>query len=108
MGSIDSKFEQILDYYLLQKKIDNLKKENKEMENNKYSKGYFISSSLIREWKIKMNYNNISNYLNNQNIELMNYKEQKDLIKKYIRTNNINFNHLYGDNNFILISPRLF
>ena len=53
MGSIDSKIEQILDYYLLQKRIENLKKENNEKENTKFINACFFSSTLIREWKIK-------------------------------------------------------
>ena len=107
MGSIDSKVEQLLDYYKLQKKISNLKIENKENENSKLTNGYLFSSSLIKEWKIKMNYINISKYLDNQNIESMNYKEQKNLIKEYIKDNKFEFNDVYGDFGFILISPRL-
>ena len=106
MGTSDSKIEQILDYYLLQKKIENLKKENNSKENSEISNGYIIGTNLLREWKRLVKYEFISKYLDNQNIESKKKNEQINIIKKYKKDKKFKFGNLHGDFYFCLLSPR--
>ena len=99
--------EQILDYYLLQKKIRKLTEGNYQEEDNKVTKGYLLSSIIISKWKRNTNYKKISDFLDMQNIDFLSPKEIKNLIKKYIETNNINLSSYIFPSNFILPSFRV-
>ena len=65
MGSINANSQQILFYYVFQKKIEKFFNGEKMKKDNIKSKiGYFINPEWIKEWKRRRNYANIkSNFL---------------------------------------------
>ena len=77
MGSFDSKVKQIVDYYLLQKKLHNLSKGNDIEEEEKMRNGYIVSTSLLMNWRANMHYNIISKYLDSMNIDSLKEDELK-------------------------------
>ena len=84
MGEEISKSEPILRYYIFQKKINgylrNTIKNRKEKFNSK--EGFIVNPELIKEWKIRINYKQISRYCQEFRIET--YKKQTELQKKLI------------------------
>ena len=106
MGSEHSKLQQILDYYIFQKKIkSNLRNENRE-DNYKPFNGYFIHPDWIKEWKKTYNYESLCHFLNTLSIEnnCPNDRQSSE-INKYIEHNNlyieINLSFLIKDEGFV-------
>ena len=118
MGSINSTSQQILFYYVFQKKIENFFNGEKMKKDNKESKiGYFINPEWIKEWKRRRNYTNIkTNFLeafNIGNTKLDN--EQTKLIKDNIEqkdekvlTSDENNNLIIKYSDFMVINEKIF
>ena len=98
MGSDNSTnyMNQILYYYLFQKKIQNyLIKNNSEKESFKNETGYLIHPDLIEKWKKKGDYDNISHELKMRKIESINNPDlQKEDIKEIMNLKNIQLNEI--------------
>ena len=71
MGSKNTKIDSILYYYTFQKKINNYLNNTIKRKDKTYLKnGYFINPEWIKEWKRRINYNQIvSEYLVHFNID---------------------------------------
>ena len=63
------------------KKKRKLEKGNNEEEDNKVTKEYLLSSIIISNWKRNKNYKKITDYLEHQNMNELNSKAIKYLIK---------------------------
>ena len=59
MGSENSISQQILYYYVFQKKIEKFFKGEKMKDSTKIHKGYVINPEWIKEWRRRINYANI-------------------------------------------------
>ena len=118
MGSINSTSQQILFYYVFQKKIENFFNGEKMKKDNKESKiGYFINPEWIKEWKRRRNYTNIkSNFLEAFNIGKTKLdNEQIKLIKDNIEqkdeknlTSDENNNIIIKYSDFMVINEKIF
>ena len=102
----ESNINSILDYYLFQKSIEKLTKGIYEKEESKLNKGYLVSSSVINLWKCNMKYDIISKYLDSKYIYSKKRKEQKSIIKEFIKKYNIQIFNPIIFCNFIFQSPR--
>ena len=99
--------DQVLDYYLLQKKIRKLTEGNYEEEENKVAKGYLLSSDIMSNWKRNTNYKKISDFLDLQEIDFLKPNSIKKLIKKYIETHDIKLSSYIFPSYFIIPSYRV-
>ena len=103
----ESNIKSFLNYYLLQKNIEKLTKGISEKEEKNVNKGYFVSSSVIYQWKINMKYNIISDYLDSIDIYSMKTNVQISIIKDFIKANEIQINEHIIPSYFFIQSPRL-
>ena len=86
MGDSFSKYQPILSYYFFQKKIKNqLNNKINQKDVNNMQIGYFINPEWIKEWKKRINYKEIEEILDEENIEssILN-EEQKNRIEKIL------------------------
>ena len=106
MGSDNTKKNQILDYYFFQKEIKKLICGIYVKENEKFKKGYIVSSYFLQDWKSNMNYNSLNDYLDTYNIEAYNKDTQISIINSYLTNNKIKLGIIPYKNTFILHSAR--
>ena len=109
MGGEYSKFQQILTYYLFQKKIKNNIDNNNSIDGSKRGKGYFIHPEWIQDWKKMMGYESISAGLDNLNITTSKLSENQIMsINNYMTQNNIflevDVSFLVKKENFVLMN----
>jgi len=105
MGSKNSTSQQILHYYVFQKKIEKFfNGEKMPKENTKCKIGYFINPEWIKEWKRRRNYANIkSNFFEVFKIEKTKLNhEQTNLIKDNIEQKNDKILTSFENNNSII------
>ena len=102
---------EILNYYLFQKKIKNfLNKKNFLEDNNKIEMGYIINRNYINQWKNTRNYEYISIGLDDAKKDTTKNKldkKQKKEINQFIEQNHIKYNHniqFIEENKFIVDS----
>ena len=110
MTSIDLELKQIVSYYLLQKKLQNLTKGNNVEEDKNIRNIYLVSTSILMNWKVNMNYTIISTYLDSMSIDSLKEENLKSLVMKYVEKNSIKFNkfnYFLFNSGFILTSPRI-
>ena len=79
----------IIDYYIFQKKISsylNNKNNSNRKDNQKIKKGYIINQGWVKDWKRRIEYKKISDYLDSFKIQSMKNlnKVQKTLINEFI------------------------
>ena len=105
MGSKNSTSQQILHYYVFQKKIEKFfNGEKMPKENIQCKIGYFINPEWIKEWKRRRNYANIkSNFFEVFKIEKTKLNhEQTNLIKDNIEQKNDKILTSFENNNSII------
>ena len=112
MGGEISKYQQILNYYMFQKKIDKVLTDQNTEDNKKTKYGFFIHPDWIKEWKKMIGYTFLSKYFDTLKIE-NNYlnKKETQYINENIKTDNIyidiNTSFLIKTDNFILLNERI-
>ena len=79
--------------YQKKKKI---RKKNNEVEDNKVTKRYLLSTIIISNWKRNKNCKKISDYLDHQNLDLLNSKAIKNLIKNIKKQILLNYRHIFS------------
>ena len=93
MGSVSSessKIEQILEYYIFQRKIKNQLNNINIKDNDDIKEGYLVNPDWIKEWKKMIGYNLIIKYFGNLSINDNKLDEyQLQYIKDSILKNNI-------------------
>ena len=97
MGAKNTKIDNILYYYIFQKKINNyLNNTGKREDETSLKKGYIINPEWIKEWKRRINYGKlVSDYLDHFNINSTKFnKEQLLMINQFIE-NDYTLNNLY-------------
>jgi len=97
MGGKNTKIDNILYYYIFQKKINNyLNNTGKREDETSLKKGYIINPEWIKEWKRRINYDKlVSDYLVHFNINSTKFnKEQLLMINQFIE-NDYTLNNLY-------------
>ena len=109
MGKDISKLQQILAYYIFQKKIKKNINNDNSIDNYKRGKCYFIHPEWIEGWKNIIGYGTIKSGLDNLNIKSTKLDENQRLaINSFIKENNLYFDvdisFLTKIDNFIPIS----
>jgi len=98
MGVKNTKIDNILYYYVFQKKINNYLNNDEKRKDKKLLKiGYIINPEWIKEWKRRINYDKlVSDYLDHFNINSIKLNdEQLLMINQFIENDYILINLCY-------------
>ena len=97
MGAKNTKIDNILYYYVFQKKINNYLNNTVKREDKKSSKnGYIINPEWIKEWKRRINYDKlVSDYLVHFNLNSTNLNNEQLLMINQFIENDYTLNNLY-------------
>ena len=96
MGAKNTKIDNILYYYIFQKKINNYLNKPKEREDKiNLKNGYIINPEWIKEWKRRINYGKlVSDYLDHFNINSTKLNDEQLLMINQFIENDYIFNNL--------------
>ena len=82
MGAKTTKIDNILYYYVFQKKINNyLNTYAKRRDKFSLKDGYIISLDWIKEWKMRINYDNlVADYLSHFNLDSTKLNDEQEMM----------------------------
>ena len=94
MGTKNTKIDNILYYYVFQKKIKNyLNYYGKRKDKFSLKDGYIISPDWIKEWKMRINYDKIvADYLDYFNLDSTKLNDEQEMMINQFLENDINLN----------------
>ena len=94
MGTKNTKIDNILYYYVFQKKIKNyLNYYNKRKDKFSLKDGYIISPDWIKEWKMRINYDKlVADYLDYFNLDSNKLNEEQEMMINQFLENDDNLN----------------
>ena len=94
MGAKNTKIDNILYYYVFQRKIKNyLNYYNKRKDKFSLKDGYIISPDWIKEWKMRINYDKlVADYLDYFNLDSTKLNEEQEMMINQFLENDVNLN----------------
>ena len=94
MGAKNTKIDNILYYYVFQRKIKNyLNYYNKRKDKFRLKDGYIISPDWIKEWKMRINYDKlVADYLDYFNLDSTKLNEEQEMMINQFLENDVNLN----------------
>ena len=112
MGSESSKIQQILEYYLFQRKIRDQLNNINTKDNDEIREGYLVNPDWIKEWKKMIGYNEIIQYFGHLTINDNKLDDQQlEYINQSLVNNNIyidlNISFYVKKNDFISIKEKI-